>query len=134
MKDRCYCSTDKNYNNYGKRNIRVCDTWLNDFINFYNWSMNNGYKNNLTIDRINVNGNYEPNNCRWAEQKIQQRNKRSNKLITYNGETHCISEWAEILGFSTACFFYRVKHWTDKDKIFNKNYFLKRKRKDGTNE
>lgn len=128
MKDRCYCSTDKSYNHYGKRNIKACEDWLESFINFYNWSLNNGYKDNLTLDRIDVNGNYEPLNCRWVEQKTQQRNRRNNVLITYKNETHCISEWAEILGLSTPCFFYRLKKWKDKEKIFNKNYFNKMKK------
>lgn len=123
IKDRCYCKTDKDYNNYGKRKIKVCTEWKKDFLNFYNWSINNGYKHNLTLDRIDVNGNYEPNNCRWTNAKQQARNRRNNKFISYNGETHCISEWAEILGLSTPCFFYRLKNWKDKNKIFiNKKF------------
>lgn len=93
------CSKPKNpiYKYYGGRGIIICNEWENDFVNFYNWAINNGYKEKLTIDRINVNGNYEPTNCRWVDIKTQQRNKRNNHLITYNGETHCISEWAEII-------------------------------------
>lgn len=67
-------------------------------MNFYNWSIDNGYDDNLTIDRINVNGNYEPNNCRWVVLKKQARNRRNNKFFTYKGEAHCLSEWCEILG------------------------------------
>ena len=100
MKQRCYNPKNTRYKNYGGRNITVCDEWENDFISFYNWAIYNGYNDNLTIDRIDVNGNYKPDNCRFIDQKTQQRNRSNNHLITYNGKTHCINEWAEILGFS----------------------------------
>ena len=93
MKGRC-----KNINSYcNKNNIKICQEWLNDFEAFYNWAINNGYQDNLTIDRINNDGNYEPNNCRWVTIAEQQRNKSTNRFITYNNETHCISEWCKIL-------------------------------------
>lgn len=63
MKARCYNPNSLAYKNYGGRGIKICDEWLEDVMNFYNWAINNGYKENLTLDRINVNGNYEPNNC-----------------------------------------------------------------------
>ena len=75
----------------------MCDEWLNDFMNFYDWAMANGYSDELSIDRINVNSNYEPNNCRWVDMKTQQRNRTNNHLLTYNGNTYTINEWAEIL-------------------------------------
>lgn len=96
MKQRCYDKKCSGYNHYGSRGIIVCDKWKNDFKTFYDWSMSNGYKDNLTIDRIDVNGNYEPSNCRWTTVKEQARNTRNNRYITYNGETHCLSEWEEI--------------------------------------
>lgn len=95
LKGRCLNKKHHAYKDYGGRGIAVCDEWLN-FEPFYDWAMSNGYKEDLSIDRINVNGNYEPNNCRWVTIKEQNRNRRSNKLITYNNETHCIAEWAEI--------------------------------------
>lgn len=65
MKRRCYDNTFKAYKNYGGKGVLICDDWLKSFENFYKWAISNGYKDNLTIDRINVNGNYDPNNCQW---------------------------------------------------------------------
>lgn len=100
MKTCCYNKNTKGYKIYGLRGITICDEWLSDFINFYNWAMNNGYSHNLTIDRIDVNGNYCPENCRWATKKEQANNTRVNRLITYNNETHTLKQWSEILNIN----------------------------------
>lgn len=97
MKDRCYNPNKSNYPYYGGRGIQICQEWLDNFENFYVWAINNGYQRNLSIDRINGNGNYEPSNCRWVTQKEQNNNRRDNKLITFKNETHTIPEWAEKL-------------------------------------
>lgn len=97
MKDRCYNINSHAWENYVGRGIKICEEWKNNIISFYNWSMQNGYTDNLTIDRINVDGNYEPSNCRWVTMKIQANNRRYHKLITYNNETHNLTEWADIL-------------------------------------
>ena len=110
------------YKDYGGRGITICDEWLNDFQAFYNWSMSNGYKDNLTIDRINVNGNYEPSNCRWATNEEQANNRRDNVKITYKGMTKTISEWAEYLGVNRKSFSSRVTRKWDIDRIFNQPY------------
>ena len=94
MKSRCYNENNHAYKNYGKRGITICDAWLNDFDVFYNWAINNGYEEGLTIDRINVNGNYEPNNCRWVDYKTQNNNRRDNVILTYKGKTQSIGQWA----------------------------------------
>lgn len=98
IKNRCYCKTASNYKYYGGRGITVCDEWLHDFQAFYDWAMANGYDDSLTIDRIDVNGNYEPSNCRWITQKAQMNNYSRNRLITYNGKTQTMSQWADELG------------------------------------
>ncbi len=109
IKKRCYNHKDENnYNYYGERGITMCDEWRNDFMSFYNWAMNNGYSDNLTIDRIDVDGNYEPSNCRWITMKQQGRNKRNNKVYTIKGNTRCLSEWCEILGLKYQCVWKRL--------------------------
>ncbi len=100
MKQRCYNINLKEYKYYGARGIKVCKEWIDDFMNFYNWAIDNGYNDDLSIDRIDVNGDYEPDNCRWVTQKEQVRNVRTNKLISYNNETKCLSEWCEIFGLN----------------------------------
>ena len=101
IKTRCLNKKDNHYNRWGGRGITICEEWLNDFMNFYDWAMVNGYQENLSIDRIDNNGNYEPNNCRWSTIKEQNRNQRTNNLITYNGETLCLIEWAEKIGIKS---------------------------------
>ena len=104
---RCEKKNSSAYRNYGARGITVCGEW-HEFMTFYNWAIQNGYKNGLTIDRVNNDGNYEPLNCRWLDRKSQCRNTRVNKLITYNGQTRCVSEWAEITGINAAAIFARL--------------------------
>ena len=81
MKDRCSRKNNKNYRLYGGRGIKVCDVWNNDFLAFRNWALDKGYKDNLSIDRIDPNGNYEPNNCRWITLTEQTYNKRNSRKI-----------------------------------------------------
>lgn len=109
-KQRCYNENAINYKNYGARSIKLCDEWANNFHKFYSWAINNGYQNDLTLDRINVDGDYEPGNCRWVDMKTQCRNKTNNKNYTINSETHCLSEWCEIFGVSTHAVSQRLKY------------------------
>jgi hypothetical protein len=95
----------------------MCDEWLNNFSSFYDWAMSNGYKeeilpnrkNKWTIDRIDVNGNYEPNNCRWTTIQEQAKNKRTNIYLTYNGETLTQNEWAKKLDIYAGAIQWRLK-------------------------
>ena len=76
MKQRCYNPNNDNYPNYGGRGISICDEWLNDREAFISWALSHGYSNDLSIDRIDVNGNYKPSNCRWATDELQRNNQR----------------------------------------------------------
>ena len=100
MKNRCTNPNADNYSFYGGRGIKVCDEWRDDFIPFRDWAMANGYAVNLTLDRIDNDGNYEPSNCRWETHLHQCNNTRRNHLITFRGETHTIAEWSRIVGMN----------------------------------
>lgn len=96
MKQRCYNPKVKPYKYYGEKGVVICNSWLDDYQNFYDWSMANGYADNLTIDRIDVNGNYTPENCRWIP--LEQQSKNRTCTILYNGFDQ--NEWAHKLGVS----------------------------------
>lgn len=117
MKQRCYNPKYPRYVDYGGRGIIICDEWLGEdgVVNFYNWSMENGYKDGLSIDRIDNDGNYEPSNCRWTDDITQLNNTRYNRTVTFNGETHTYAEWERILNNgvtqSEMSVRIRVLHW-----------------------
>lgn len=121
IKNRCYNINCDKYEYYGERGIIVCDEWKDNFVNFYTWAMSNGYTDELTIDRIDVNGNYEPNNCKWATQIEQARNKRNNVYITYNGETHTLPEWSEITKINKGTLYTRYYRDNKRGKDLFKN-------------
>lgn len=101
INERCTYKNHFAFKWYGGRGIRVCQEWKTDFMTFYNWCMNNGWKRGLQIDRFpDQNGNYSPSNCRIVTSLINNRNKKNKRLITFNGETKCLSEWGEVLKFS----------------------------------
>ena len=95
MNARCFDSNNMSYHNYGGRGIEVCHVWKNDYAAFELWALNHGYKSELTLDRIDNDGNYEPQNCRWITRKLNARNKRNNKIISAFNEEKCLAEWAE---------------------------------------
>lgn len=109
MKQRCSNPNDKFYYCYGERGIKVCNDWLNDFEKFYNWAISNGYAENLTIDRIDVNGNYEPSNCRWVDNKTQQRNRRDRVKVIFKGQERTLIEISEETGIALATIYERHK-------------------------
>ena len=121
MKARCYNPNNNSYLQYGGRGIKICDEWINDFKTFYDWAMDHGYRENLTIDRIDHEGNYCPENCRWTDQKNQQSNRRDNIYITYTEDysdigkgkiyhTYTQSDWARIINIDHKIIEYHLKH------------------------
>lgn len=118
MKERCYNPSNHKYYRYGARGIKVCDEWLCNPKSFFDWAQNNGYKEGLTIDRINNDGDYCPNNCRWSNAITQGNNKSNNVKYEYNGTTKTIREWADSLGISYAAVKSRIARGTF-DQLFN---------------
>lgn len=100
MIDRCHNPKNPSYRNYGKRGITVCDEWKNDVNSFMEWANKNGYSDNLSIDRIDNNKGYSPDNCRWADRETQGNNKRNNIVLEYHGERKTITQWSKIIGIS----------------------------------
>lgn len=107
MRQRCYNSNADSYDDYGGRGITICDEWLDDYTAFEDWALDNGYDDELSIDRINVNGNYEPTNCRWADQHTQSTNKRNTVYIDYMGEPTLLCDIATDTGISYAALYNR---------------------------
>ncbi|QMT16244.1 hypothetical protein H1Q58_09660 [Planococcus maritimus] len=118
MKGRCGRVSCTNYQYYGARGISVCEEWL-DFVPFMIWSLSNGYTDELSIDRINSNGNYQPSNCRWTTQKVQMNNTTRTKKIAYNGEDLSITLWAEKLGIPKKVLVSRMKANWSTEKILS---------------
>lgn len=132
MINRCYSPKRHNYKYYGARGITVCDEWLDSekvpeehnatkgYISFKEWALTHGYKEGLSIDRIDNEGNYCPENCRWITMKEQSVNKRTNRFMTYKGETLTVSQWAEKLGINVQTLFSRLyRGWSIENVINN---------------
>lgn len=118
FKRRCYDEKVEGYRWYGKNNISYCEEW-DDFSNFYEWAMKNNYTDELTLDRIDSKGNYCPENCRWVSMKQQQRNRKNNHVVEYNGEKHCLSEWAEIYGINYNTLLTRIRRGFPFEEVLN---------------
>lgn len=119
MHSRCYYEKIPNYVRYGARGIRICSGWR-DFSTFVRWALNNGYQEFLTLDRKNGDGHYEPDNCRWATPKQQQRNTKVNRRYEYAGRSLTLAEWSEEYGVDRNTLWYRInmRKW-DLDKALN---------------
>lgn len=126
MHKRCYDKDHISFRNYGGRGIGVSEEWRNDFESFYEWSIKNGYNDNLTIDRINNDNDYSPVNCKFITHKEQQNNRRDNVFVSYEGDTRTISQWSESKGIKYSVLQSRLKAgWSTKKAIetpVKKNY------------
>lgn len=121
MISRCYYKKNNRYERYGGRGITVCSEWKNDKIKFFEWAFSNGYSNELTLDRIDVNKGYCPENCRWVSYKKQANNKSSNRFINVNGVSHTIAEWSDITGISIGTIWARLQRgWSEKRAVEEK--------------
>lgn len=123
MKSRCNNPNNIGFKDYGKRGITVCDEWY-DFVSFKEWAEANGYDENApyrqcTLDRIDVNGNYEPNNCRWVSQEIQNRNMRRNVYVEYKGVSKTIPEWSREFGIGITTLWERYSRGLKEDELFS---------------
>ena len=116
MKRRCLSPNDERYRFYGGRGVSICSEWM-VYEPFRDWALANGYTDELTLDRIDVNGNYEPSNCRWVDMKTQANNKRTNHYITCNGVTKSAQEWSDISGIPANTLIFRHTHDWPSDKI-----------------
>lgn len=113
MKRRCKDKKCWKYQYYGGKGIAVCNTWDEDYLSFAEWALKHGYSDNLSIDRIDNNKGYSPDNCRWATKREQARNRSNNVLITYNGKTQILVEWCEELNLPYSLMQSRIKKgWT----------------------
>lgn len=124
IKSRCYNPNSTSYSNYGARGILMCDEWKDSYYNFKSWANESGYidSNDVTIERVDVNGGYSPENCIWASPKEQANNRRNTVFFTHNNETHSLSEWADITGIKYHTLFARIYklNW-DFEKAINTN-------------
>ena len=118
-KARCNNINHSEFELYGARGITFFDEW-NCFEGFYEWAIVSGYQEHLSIDRIDTNGMYEPDNCKWSTPKEQANNRRSNIVVEYRGETKNLKEWAEKLNINYKMIWSRLKSGWDVEKAFNK--------------
>ena len=120
MKTRCTNLNYDKYKWYGGKGISICDEWMNSYDVFEEWAMSHGYTDKLTLDRIDTNKNYCPENCRWVDRKTQANNRTSNRVITYNGQTKTLQEWAEITGINYNTLSNRFKAGWSADEALTK--------------
>ena len=121
IKKRCYNPHEARYDRYGGRGIKMCDEWRESFQAFYDWATENGYEETLSIDRIDNNGDYCPENCRWSDTQEQARNRSSNIRITIGNATKTLTEWCEIFEVDSKMVFARYKRngFIGIDELFN---------------
>ena len=133
MKQRCNNKNAWAYKYYGAKGIRVCDEWQSDYLSFKRWSEENGYVEGLTIDRINTNGDYSPQNCRWVTRKDQANNQTTTIHIEYNGTSKTLHEWADCLGINPTTLYHRIyKRGWSIDRAFTEKVSLNKHSRETT--
>lgn len=126
MKTRCYNKNFHRYPDYGGRGITICNEWLENPCLFFEWAESSGYADNLTIDRIDNNGNYSPDNCRWITKKQQNNNRRTNRYLTVHGVTKTIAEWSRETGINQFTLYDRQENGWNESEMLIKPYSRKR--------
>lgn len=119
MRGRCLRKTSHNYKNYGGRGIKITGEW-DSYKAFKEWALENGYREDLTLDRIDNNGDYEANNCRWVTLKDQENNRNNNKKIEYDGKILTVTQWAELLNINAQTIYTRLRRGWSIEKTFTK--------------
>ena len=120
IKARCYNKNHKNYDRYGGRGIVMCDDWKNSFEEFEQWALRSGYEDGLTVDRIDNNGIYSPDNCRLVTRVAQANNRSNSIMVTYNGKTETLSWWAKELGIKYSTLYHRIITGWEPNRAFVK--------------
>ena len=118
MKNRCNRPSHKDFHNYGGRGIKVCDEW-NDFSTFAEWAISNGYTDGVTLDRIDNNKGYSPDNCRFVDYLTQENNRRNNRMLSYNNQTFSLAQWARITGLKENCIRERLRRGWSVEKTLS---------------
>lgn len=131
MRARCNRKTDKNYHSYGGRGIKVCKEWDNYSV-FKKWAMENGFAPDLSIERIDVNGNYEPSNCTWITMLAQAKNRRTNYVITFNGKTQNLADWSKETGIHYYTMLNRLRNGWSIERMLTEVAFVGKNQNTGT--
>lgn len=134
MKNRCNNPNLANFDRYGGRGIKVCDEWMKSFESFRDWALNNGYSDDLTIDRIEVDGDYEPYNCRWATKQEQGNNRSSNHFLTIDGVSKSIALWSKDTGIPQHVLYSRLRAKWPLENLFMPVFETGKKMKGGLKE
>lgn len=130
MKSRCENESRGSYQRYGARGISVCKSWKNDFTAFYKWALEHGYSDELTIDRIDNEKGYSPENCRWVTRAVQQNNTSRNRLVSFDGVTKSVAEWSRESGIPAKAILYRLKQGWPVERALREPIHEKYRRKE----
>lgn len=131
IKRRCYDESRKAFHRYGGRGIKMCDEWLKNPASFEKWSLENEYSDDLSIDRIDNDGDYEPSNCRWVDVYVQANNRSDNNVIEYQGDSLTVSQWARKIGVDKSTIYNRINNGETLDAVLSPVDIRQQKSKSG---